>query len=224
MIRLSICLNAGKRKGQAEAAFVLSPPHSTESLLQAAANKLRLKTKQLERAQLFVWKTGVELPRNSNCGDLIHNDDLVAITLGEPYAGPGSGLIASAAKLQQIGKVTESTSHVEPIVAPQISGHDDTGREYASLRELWADQALNCASYYLANDEWWNADGYGGEADEEAMIGDNQSEADVSHSLAFLDRVRSTRPRFATLLSPHDRGRRVSARLTKPLGLCMLAG
>ena len=59
--RLSVCLNAGQRKGQAQAALVLAPPHTTEALLQAAANKLRLKKKDTVRARLFVWKSGIEV-------------------------------------------------------------------------------------------------------------------------------------------------------------------
>ena len=79
---------------------------------------------------------------------------------------------------------------------PGIQGSDDAGRAYASLRELWAEQAHRHHEYYAANDAWWDADGYGGKSDEEAMIGDTGSEADAQHSLQFLDMVRRNIPQL----------------------------
>ena len=87
MLRVSVCLNAGPQKGHPQCSLVAPP--STEAILTAAANKLRLKKKEVGRARLFVWRTGYELPRNGEVEQgRVRNDDLLAIALGEPYAGP----------------------------------------------------------------------------------------------------------------------------------------
>ena len=59
-----MCLNAGSSKGQPQATLLVAP--NTDAILQAAANKLRLKKKDVARAQLFVWRTGSELPRGAS--------------------------------------------------------------------------------------------------------------------------------------------------------------
>ncbi|KAL1525121.1 hypothetical protein AB1Y20_019993 [Prymnesium parvum] len=188
-VRLSVCLNASQSKGQSQAALLLPAPHSTEALLAAAANKLRLKKKEVERAQLYVWKTGVKLPRGQTCGHLLRNDDLIAISVGEAYAGPVALEGTSPSALASAPAVT-----AERLEAPVVVGRDDMGRSYDSLAELWEDQAVRYVEYYEANARWWDADGYGGSADEEAMIGDCRSEEDVAQSLEFLDAVRGSRP------------------------------
>lgn len=48
------------------------------------------------------------------------------------------------------------------------------------------DQRANRDEYYRANAAWWDDGGYGGANDDEAMIGDEGSEADIEHSLKFL--------------------------------------
>ena len=62
MLRVSVCLNAGPQKGHPQCSLIAPP--STEAILTAAANKLRLKKKEVGHARLFVWRTGYELPRN----------------------------------------------------------------------------------------------------------------------------------------------------------------
>ena len=54
------------------------------------ANKLKLKKKQVDVARLYVWGTGYELPRGATQFEdgRVTNGTLVAISLGEPYAGP----------------------------------------------------------------------------------------------------------------------------------------
>ena len=86
--RLSLCLNSGPKQGQAQAAVVVKT--QGEALVQAAANKLRLKKKDVARVRLFVWGSGVELPRGESLAGLLRNDDMVAVSRGEPYSGPGA--------------------------------------------------------------------------------------------------------------------------------------
>ena len=181
-VRLSFCLNAGQRKGKAEATALVAPV--ADLVLAAAMNKLRLKKKDMSRAHLYVWGgSGCKLEDASS----LKNDDLIAVSLGEPYAGPVRAQSSSAAE-----DVNATTVAVVP--APRVIGRDDTGRQFASLASLWAEQAAHYGEYYAANHFWWNEDGYGGGSDEEAMIGDGGSEEDVTHSLQFLDAMRAARP------------------------------
>ena len=67
-----------------------------------------------------------------------------------------------------------------------INGVDDAGREYNSLSELWLLQGQQREKFYKVNTAWW-IKGYEGRASlEGAMIGDEASEEDISHSQAFL--------------------------------------
>lgn len=188
-VRLSLCLNSSSSKGRAQATILLPPPHSTEALLQLASNKLRISKKLCLLARLYVWRSGVELERRTSCASIVRHGDLIAVTLGEAYAGPAPAC----------PPVEQHTASVSPepsveVAAPAVCGVDDMGREYASLSELWAEQAVRYAEYYRANAGWWDDDGYGGSADEEAMIGDGRSEEDIEHSLALLDSLRSSHP------------------------------
>ena len=202
-LRLSVCLNAGPSKGQPQATLLVAP--NTDAILQAAANKLRLKKKDVARAQLFVWRTGSELPRDASVEGEVENGDLLAIALGEPYAGPtkprpqeppvaGSGAAGSGGGGDASYELAGPFGLEGLPQPPQIRGADDTGRQYASLPELHREQAAGHEAFYAANDAWWDDDGYGGGDDEQAMIGDEGSEADVEHSRGLLDRVRAERP------------------------------
>ena len=88
-IRVSICLNAGAKAGKPVATLILADM-STEALLAQAANKLRLKKKDVASAKLFLWckdeRGGTELPRHGVA--TVRNDDLIAISAGEAYSGP----------------------------------------------------------------------------------------------------------------------------------------
>lgn len=85
MIRVSFCLNSGPRAGVVQAA-ALSKPVADE-LLKVAGNKLRLKKGEVARARLFVWGSGRELGwRRRPANDLL-NDTIIAVSLGENYAG-----------------------------------------------------------------------------------------------------------------------------------------
>ena len=196
-LRVSVCLNAGPRKGQPQTTLVAPP--QTEAILSAAANKLRLKKKEVGRARLFVWRTGYELPRDGEVEPgRVRNDDLLAISFGgEQYAGPCQADPLDAtptAAEQQSGSGDAPGAEAALEEPPLIGGIDDAGRSYASLRELWAEQARQRDSYYAANDAWWDADGYGGDTDDEAMIGDGGSPEDLEHSQRLLDAVRAARP------------------------------
>ena len=82
--RLSLCLNEGPKQGQSQAAVVAT---SVDALLQAAANKLRLKKKEQARCRLFVWGSGLELERGRALAGCVRNDDLIAVSVGEEYLG-----------------------------------------------------------------------------------------------------------------------------------------
>ena len=221
-VRVSVCLNTGSGKGKPRAALVLSSD-STESLLAAAANKLRLKKKDVAIAKLFVWRTGVELPRHADWpSGAVRDDSLIAITLGEPYAGPSAP--PSSLLLTNI-----LPANLEPIAPPVVCGMDDCGNRFASLVELWADQAAHRTAYYAANQTFWDDDGYAGSTDEEAMIGDATTSAtDVEHSLRLLDDLRAKHPSLL-LRSALDCGAGVG-RVTKHVLLkrcdhvCLLEG
>ena len=190
-VRLSVCLNAGPKKGAPAAALLV--PLQTEAVLAAASNKLRLKKKEVARARLFVWRTGVELPRGGELeAGRVRNDDLIAISLGEPYAGPCKAEMKDGAVEDREDDKVQSAQ--QPIRPPSISGADDAGRNFGSLEELWREQAVHHLTYYEANAAWWDADGYGGSTDEEAMIGDGGSIEDLEHSVRFVDAVRVSHP------------------------------
>ena len=196
-LRVSVCLNAGPQKGHPQCSLVAPP--STEAILTAAANKLRLKKKEIGRARLFVWRTGYELPRNGEVEQgRVRNDDLLAITLGEPYAGPCKVEPAAAAAASEAGACTADTSDAAVALdaPPPISGSDDSGLAYGSLQALWAEQARRHEEYAAANTAWWDADGYGGASDDEAMIGDGGSGEDLEHSQRLLDAVRAAHPQL----------------------------
>ena len=103
-VRLSVCLNSGPRRGKPEAALLVAA--DTESILAAAANKLRLKKKDIGKARVYIWASGQELPRQGSASGLVRNDDLIAVTLGEAYLGPGREGCASG----DVGEVVP-TSH-----------------------------------------------------------------------------------------------------------------
>ena len=108
VVRVSICLNSSAKKGSAQAVVTAAP--KTEAILTAAANKLRLKKKEVAKARLFIWQSGYELPRGEDDGvaGRVHNGDLIAVSLGEPYQGPGTDsrrdgeieAVASGSRLQ----------------------------------------------------------------------------------------------------------------------------
>ena len=170
----------------------------TESLLSAAANKLRLGRRDVAVARLYVRRTGVELPRHAErwpAGAVV-DGSLIAITLGEAYAGPTTTSRppppppppSSSSPSSSTGDDPPADPPPDPIAPPAIGGSDDIGRRYSNLVELWADQASNRTSYYAANEAFWDDDGYGGGTDEEAMIGDDTTCAsDAEHSLRLID-------------------------------------
>ncbi len=82
-----------------------------------------------------------------------------------------------------------------PDAPPPIGGYDDAGRTYGSLDDLWAVQTAERDAFYAANDAWWANGGYGGSTDDAAMIGDDESAADVADSCRFLDGLLVRHPR-----------------------------
>lgn len=84
-LRLSFCLNAGPKQGAVLAAAVVKAEHA--ALVQVATNKLKLKKKQTAGIRFFLWKVGTELPHDRPLTGLLQNDDVIAVSLGEAYAG-----------------------------------------------------------------------------------------------------------------------------------------
>jgi SAM-dependent methyltransferase len=140
----------------------------------------------------------------------LQNDTIVAVSLGEEYAGPAARGGESAAGPPGPDE-GECCAECAPSMdsdhasaedgqdhegararpdAPQICGHDDIGRFYSSLDELWDEQNAQRASFYAANSAWWDDGGYNGSTDEAAMIGDEHSEPDLEESSRFLDSIR----------------------------------
>jgi len=201
MIRVQFCMNAASvkrergvgQKGVVLAAALSKP--STDELLKVAMNKLRLNKSEAARARLFVWKTGLELLRGDPAE--LKNDTIVAVSLGEDYAGPAVSVGEVAAAPEPGAEAhpdagtkqaaTEAAHEAAHPSSPQICGRDDTGRFYASLEELWSQQQEQCTSFYAANSAWWDDGGYNGSTDEAAMIGDDHSELDIEESSRFLD-------------------------------------
>ena len=71
-LRLSFCHNGGQRKGQPQSTALVVP--IADQVLATAANKLKLKKKDVARARLFIWGSGQEIVGDAT--DLLKNDDL----------------------------------------------------------------------------------------------------------------------------------------------------
>ena len=191
MIRVSFCMNSGPKAGVPQAAALSKT--ATDELLKVAVNKLRLKKAEAARARLFVWKSGLELSRGQ-AADL-QNDTIIAVSLGEDYAGSvashhAATTLAPAPTVEESGDQAPGAVKNDAVAcanAPSICGRDDTGRFYTSLEELWTEQSSQRAAFYSANNAWWDDGGYNGSTDEAAMIGDENSELDTVESGRFLD-------------------------------------
>ena len=94
-VRVAFCLNAGPRAGQSQAATVVEPRRA--ALAQTATNKLRLRKRDLVRLRLFVWGSGTELA-DAELDGALRDGDVVAVSLGEEYAGPGRAIVHDAHK------------------------------------------------------------------------------------------------------------------------------
>ncbi|KAL3911373.1 MAG: hypothetical protein SGPRY_008720 [Prymnesium sp.] len=92
-VRFSLTLNAGSQRGKL---CVVVAPADGEAVGRAAVNKLRLSSKQRSRLRLFLWGTGEELPTSGYLHSLC-NDSVVAVSLGEEYAGPRGRACSSLA-------------------------------------------------------------------------------------------------------------------------------
>ena len=117
-LRLSFCLNAGPKQGAVLAAAVVKAEHA--ALVQVATNKLKLKKKQAAGIRLFLWKVGTELPHDRPLAGLLQNDDVIAVSLGEAYAGATrSPLPAEAsAAAPGVGVAPSSDADAWDLLAP----------------------------------------------------------------------------------------------------------
>ncbi|CAK0795445.1 unnamed protein product [Prorocentrum cordatum] len=203
-VRVSFAAHSGPRPGQPVGAPSLVAREGA-AVFAEAVKRLRLKKKEAAAARLFLWcrdeRAGTELRREGCLEALLRSGDLIAVSLGEEYRGPASSAgscQAEGAILAAAGREAGAAREAQPApeAPPPVSGSDDCGRHFGSLHQLWSDQALHYERYYEANAAWWDDNGYGGGSDEEAMIGDGGSEADVEHSLRFLDDLRSRLPRL----------------------------
>lgn len=119
-IRISFCLNSGAKAGQPLAPIVVTDV-STESLVAAATKKFRLKKKDAANARLFLWvkdaRAGTELPRDG-AADMLRNDDLIAVSVGEAYTGPKPPeLVALASALVGDPSFVEVSVEDPPVIS-----------------------------------------------------------------------------------------------------------
>lgn len=106
MIRVTLTFNTGPQAGKALAVAAVKP--EGEALLQLAINKLRLKRRDAERARLFVWGRGAELPRVGDVRSHVANGEMIAISLGEGYAGGRSKVTTIMPRELEPGCAVES--------------------------------------------------------------------------------------------------------------------
>jgi hypothetical protein len=96
-VRVAFALNAGPRAGKPAGAPSLVAPDGA-AICTEAIKKLRLKKKDAAAAQLYLWtrdvRAGTPLPRDGSVD--VRNDDVVVVSLGEPYQGPRPSPSSSA--------------------------------------------------------------------------------------------------------------------------------
>jgi len=114
-LRLSFCLNAGPKQGAVLAAAVVKAERA--ALVQVATNKLKLKKKQAAGMRLFLWKAGTELLHERPLAGLLQNDDVIAVSLGETYAGGARSSLASEAAVD-VGAAPSSAADAWDLLAP----------------------------------------------------------------------------------------------------------
>ena len=95
---MSWCMNVGPKAGLVLGASLSKP--NTDELLKVATNKLRLKKAEAARARLFVWKTGLELKRGETAE--LRNDTIIAVSLGEDYAGQAAQMPVAAQRWEEL--------------------------------------------------------------------------------------------------------------------------
>ena len=91
-------MNVGPKAGLVLGASLSKP--NTDELLKVATNKLRLKKAEAVRARLFVWKTGLELKRGETAE--LRNDTIIAVSLGEDYAGQAAQMPVAAQRWEEL--------------------------------------------------------------------------------------------------------------------------
>ena len=124
-------------------------PAETEAILAAAANKLRLKKKDVAKARLYVWSSGDELPRKGSAEGRVQNGDLVAVSLGEPFLG-------RAAKLAD---ADSGVNVADNVGGSSAAGNGDEGNRVASMAAgtRWVRWEPRPAAGSLAVLEWSDA-------------------------------------------------------------------
>jgi len=109
-LRVSLGLNTGPKGGQSQCVAVVEA--TGQALLTAATNKLRLKKKDVNKAQLYVWKTGAAIDVASlDVRSIVSDGDLVVVALGgESFAGKASTSPTTAADgISSTSKSVESS-------------------------------------------------------------------------------------------------------------------
>ena len=95
----------------------------------------------------------------------------------------------SKKKHNEAPKSSPTTSSSNRTIATDtIKGTDDSGNYYNCHEDLSTVQAQHRDEFYQANALYWSRGGYGGNTDNEAMIGDGGGFEDGAEGLAFLDR------------------------------------
>ena len=103
-VRLFFAPNMGPRA--AKLAFASMVPHNAGAIRAEATKRLHLNEEEASSARLFVWsqepgRGGIELLQEAVVDGIVRNDDLVAVSLGEAYAGPantGTGTTAGSVR------------------------------------------------------------------------------------------------------------------------------
>ena len=112
-VRLFFAPNMGPRA--AKLAFASMVPHNVGAIRAEATKRLHLNEEEASSARLFVWsqepgRGGIELLQEAVVDGIVRNDDLVAVSLGEAYAGPANTGTGTAAGSVRSSKGNSSIS------------------------------------------------------------------------------------------------------------------
>eukprot|EP00746_Dinoflagellata_sp_MGD_P015783 gnl/MRDRNA2_/MRDRNA2_135244_c0_seq1.p1 gnl/MRDRNA2_/MRDRNA2_135244_c0~~gnl/MRDRNA2_/MRDRNA2_135244_c0_seq1.p1 ORF type:complete len:316 (+),score=73.61 gnl/MRDRNA2_/MRDRNA2_135244_c0_seq1:80-1027(+) len=112
---------------------------------------------------------------------------------------PAKGATGASAE-HEVGCVDSSKS--KGVEAPPLQGLDDAGTKFGCIADLWASVPRN--KWYTINREFW-VEGMNGKSNDEVMLGDETTDADLEASKLFLDKLltdkvlpRRLKPPFGT--------------------------
>jgi len=125
----------------------------------------------------------------------------LAAELAKKIALDEATAVSLAAELEVERKLEEGRTKIrDALKKGHLCGVDDMGNSFVSLSELSLWQDSNRTALYAANAVWWDAGGYCGSTDEEAMMGDDESDKDIEDSSRFLTALLKRLPRLKVTL------------------------